>query len=288
MKILNRKYSKYNPNNKIWKNGLYTASLILLIFILFEPFGFRDKEISLKILLYPGYAFIAFIYSYLNFQIVRQIIKKKQTWKIIDEIKNILLSIILITFAVHLFTYSISEDMPITLEWFFRLLYHVSSIFLIKNIIEFFYYNYKSTAINNKLLKSQNEISNQKLNDSEMQKKEIILISLEKEQIKISRNKIIFIQAASNYLIFYLREDDKKINKIIKRGRLHKIENDLSPFSEFVRCHRAFIINLNQSARLKGNMKNSRIIFQDVETEIPVSRTFYRTLKENLEKITLS
>ena len=287
MDFINKEYSKYSLDNKIWKNGLFSAILLLLIFILFQPFGFRDKDIELKVVLFPGYALLAYMYSYLNFHIVRHIIKKKKTWTLKDELRSVLINIILLTIAVHLFTYWITSDMPLTIQWYFKLLYHVASLLLVLGIIEFFYYNNKLANINNKQLNLQYEISKQKLKDAKGQKKDVISISLEKEQIEINRNKIVYIQSVSNYLEFYLREPDGKIYKITKRGRLHKTEKDLSPFSEFFRCHRAFIINLKQSVHLKGNMKNARVVLEGVPEEIPVSRTFYKSLKKHIEKITL-
>jgi LytTr DNA-binding domain len=288
MNFINKEYSKYDPYNRIWKNGLLSAIIVLLIFILFQPFGFKDKDTELKLVLFPGYALFAYMHSFFNFHLVRYILKKKKAWTLADELLNFLISMVLLTIVIHLFTSWTTGDMPLTFKWYFKLLYHVASLFLVIGIIEFFYYNNKSTNYNNKQLSSHYEIAKQQLNDAKGQNKAVISISLEKEKIEINKNKILYIQSISNYLEFYLREPDGKINKITKRGRLHKVEKDLASFSEFFRCHRAFIINLNQSVQLKGNMKNARVVFEGEPEEIPVSRTLYKTLKEHIEKITLS
>jgi len=288
MDFLNREFSKYDRENKIWKNGLFSAIVILLIFLLFQPFGFRDKDLELKVVLFPGYALFAYLHAYFNFHIVRHILKKKKIWTLGDELISFLAATILLTIAVHIFTYFITSDMPLTIHWFFKLLYHVASIFLIIGVIEFFYYNNRSARIHNKELSSQYEIVKQRLDATKKKNKDVISISLEKEKIEINRNKIIYIQSIGNYLKFCLCEPEAKMYKITKRGRLHTVEKELAPLPEFFRCHRAFIINLKRAAYLKGNMKNARVVFDGETEEIPVSRSFYKTLKDQLEMTVLS
>ena len=288
MDFFNKEYAKYNPHNKSWKHSIFSAIVTFLLFLLFQPFGFKDKEVALKVVLFPGYSLLAFIYTYLNFLIVRQILKKKKKWTLSDELICLLIGIMLLTIAVHLFSYFIAGDMPLTFHWYFKLLCYVASFFLVISIIEFFYYNNKSARINNKKLRMQYELVKQKQDDTEKQNKDIISIYLEKEQMEINKNKIIYIKSVGNYLEFCLRGPDGKINKITKRGRLHNAEKNLLSYSEFFRCHRAFIINLKQVINLRGNVKNARVVFDSNTEKIPVSRSLYKALKEQLEKINLS
>jgi DNA-binding LytR/AlgR family response regulator len=164
-------------------------------------------------------------------------------------------------------------------------LYHVASLYLFVGIIEVFYYNHKTASIANKHIHSNFELARQKLDSV---KTEIIHISLEHEQIEIARNKLVYIQSMGNYLQFCLREPNGDINKITKRGRLQSTEKDLTAYSEFIRCHRAFIVNLQQPASLKGNIKNAKIIFEGELEKIPVSRTKYKSLKKRLEQVALT
>lgn len=288
MDFLNIEYTKYDSENKAWKNSLFSAIVLLLVFLLFQPFGFRDKDLALKAVLFPGYALFAFMYSYFNFRIVRHILKKKKKWTLKNELIYFLISMLVLSFAVHLFSCWVSSDLPISFKWYFKLLYHVSCLFLLISIIEFFYHNNRAAGINTRKLTTQYKKVKYKLEVTKKQDQELILISLEKEQMEINRNKIVYIQSMGNYLEFYLRESNREIIKITKRGRLHLVEKDLAPFSEFFKCHRAFIINLKQAIQLKGNIKNARVVFEGNPREIPVSRSLFKTLKEQLEKIRLT
>lgn len=288
MKFFNIEYSKYDHDNRAWINGLFPAIIVLLIFLLFQPFGFRDKNAELKVVLYSGYVFIAYLNSYLNFRIIRHILKKKKKWLLKDELISFIISVFVVTFLVHLFSWKITGDLPLSFQWYFKLLYHVASLFFVIGIIEFNFYNYRTASRNSKHLSSKYETVKHKLEVVKKQDEEFIIVSLEKEQIEINRNKIVYIESVGNYLEFHLCESNGEIYKLIKRGRLHQAEKDLASYAEFFKCHRAFIINLKKAIYLKGNIKNARVIFTDLKDEIPVSRSRYKNLKQQLEKIILS
>lgn len=286
MKFLNKEYIKYHPDHKPWKNGLFLAAIVLSIFILFQPFGFRDKDFELKLILFPAYLLLAYFYSIANFFIVRHILKSKKIWTVKNELISFAIGILLFTFLVHLFSYWITGDMPLNLYWYFRLLYHVSSLFLIIAVIEFLYYSNESADIKIEHLSTRVQLVSQQLDSVKKESDfEKVTIFLEKESIDINRNKIIFIKSIGNYLEFYFHETNGQINKLLKRGRIHQAEKDLETFPEFLRCHRAFIVNLKQAKQIKGNSKNARLVFDPKLEEIPVSRSHFKTLKEQLDKI---
>jgi hypothetical protein len=286
MKLLNFGYSKYLSAHKPWKNGLFSAAIVLFVFLLFQPFGFRNKELELKLILFPLYSLMAFLYSISNFFIVRQILKKKKIWFVKNEILNFLIGMLPVTFIVHLLSCWITGDMPFNLYWYLKLLYHVASLFLVIAIVEFLYYNNKSADNKIQQLSSQVQLILQQFVDKKQSSdSETISISLEKDSIDIKRNKLFYIKSIGNYLEFYFRENDGEIKKLIKRGRIHHAEKDLEAFPEFLRCHRAFIINLKQVKLIKGNSKNAKLVFDQKLEEIPVSRSQFKPLKELLNQI---
>lgn len=288
LKLLDKEYHKYDPGHKAWKNGLFATGIVLFIFLLFQPFGFKDKDTGLKLVLYPCYSFFAFLFSQYNFYIVRRILKTRKIWTLRNEVFYFIINLFLITLVIHVFTYIITGDLPFNLYWYIKLMCQISGIYLIHVIIEIFYYNNKTTSINNILLNKQIEHSRQNLEKITKQNTEITSITLEKEVMEINRNKIIYIQSMGNYLMFLLQDQDGKINRITKRGQVQQADKDLSPFPEFFRCHRAYIVNLKYALNLKGNVKNARIILEGIPEKIPVSRSLYKNLKIHLDKLNLS
>ena len=287
MDFLQKEYTKYHSNNKSWKNGLFAAVLVLLLFILFQPFGFGDKNIALKIYLYPSYSFLTFLYTISGFYLIRKILLKKKKWMVINEAVYLVISLVPFTFMVHVLSYWITEDMPFNFYWYLKLFYHVFSLFLVIASIEFLFYFNKSFIQRIEKLSAHNQVITQKI-DGEInaKKREKISFLLENETVDINRNKVLLIQSSGNYLEFYLLGDGDKIKKLVKRGRLHQAENDIEGYSEFFKCHRAYIVNLRFVEKIKGNSKNARVIFNINLKEIPVSRTAFKNLREKLDKIT--
>ena len=286
MKFPDKEYTKYHSDNKPWESGILWAAIVLFIFLLFQPFGFRDKDKELKLVLFPAYSLLAYFFSVSNFFIVRRILKLKKLWTLKNEFLYILADVFPATLLVHLLSYWATGDMPFNLYWYVKLLYHVSSLFMIIGVIEFLYYTNKSSDSRVEHLSSQIKLVSQQLHCVKKESDtETVLITLENDSIHINRNKTIFIKSISNYLEFYFRETDGQIKKLIKRGRIHLVEKDLEPIPEFLRCHRAFIVNLKQAKQIKGSSKNARLVFVQKLEEIPVSRTKFKTLKELLDKI---
>jgi hypothetical protein len=286
MKFLNKEYAKYHPAHEPWKNGLFSATVVLFIFLLFQPFGFGDKDLVLKLILFPVYSLLAYFYSIADFFIVRHILKSKKRWSVKNELLSFAIGMLLFTFLVHLLSSWFTGDMPLNLYWYFKLLYHVSSLFLIIAVIEFLYYSNKSADIKIEHLSSRVQLVSRQLNSIKKESDfETVSISLEKDSIDINRNKMVLIKSIGNYLEFYFRESNGQIKKFVKRGRMHQAEKVLEAFPEFLRCHRAFIINLKQAKQIKGNSKNARLVFDQKLEEIPVSRSQFKSLKEQLDKI---
>ena len=286
MKLLNKEYTKYYPGHEPWKNGLFSAVIVLFIFLLFQPFGLGEKDLGLKLILFPVYSLLAYFYSIVSFFIIRHILKSKTIWFVKNELLSFAIGMLSFTLLIHLLTSWFTGDMPLNLHWYFTLLYHVASLFLIIAVVEFLYYSNKSADIKIEQLSSRVQLVSEQLDSVKKESDiETISISLEKDSIEINRNKIVFIKSIGNYLEFYLRESNGNIKKLIKRGRMHHAENDLEAFPEFLRCHRAFIINLKQAKQIKGNSKNARLVFHQELEEIPVSRSQFKILKEQLDKI---
>lgn len=286
MIFLNKEYTKYHSVYKAWKNGLFLATVVLFIFLLLQPFGFRDKEPGLKLILFPVYSLLAYFYSITNFFIVRYILKSKKKWTVKNELLSLATGVLLLTFLIHLVSSRIAGDMPLNLHWYFKLLYHVLSLFMITTIIEFLYYSNKFSGNKVEVLFSQIQLVSQQLSCVKQESGfETVSVSLEKDSIDINRNKIVFIKSIGNYLEFYFHDTNGQIKKLIKRGRIHQAEKDLEAFPEFLRCHRAFIINLKQAKQIKGNSKSARLVFDQKLEEIPVSRSQFKILKEKLDKI---
>lgn len=91
-----------------------------------------------------------------------------------------------------------------------------------------------------------------------------------KEVLQLHPEVILYLKADSNYVdLHYLQEG--ALQKVIVRNRLKALHEQL-PGSEFLPCHRSFIVNRNHILKVEGNARSLEIILKHHQIRIPVSR----------------
>jgi len=110
----------------------------------------------------------------------------------------------------------------------------------------------------------------------------ITLTGTTKEQVKASIGNILYIEAADNYMDVYYLEENKVSHKLL-RSTIKQIEEQLKSYPSFVRCHRAYIVNIDQITNIEGNAQGYKLKLQNTPKEIPVSRTYMQTLRDRIK-----
>ncbi|MHC1705998.1 MAG: LytTR family DNA-binding domain-containing protein [Bacteroidales bacterium] len=101
------------------------------------------------------------------------------------------------------------------------------------------------------------------------------------EELSLVIADVVFVKSADNYVeIIYKQEDS--IKKKLIRQTLKNIELQLKPYSNFIRCHRMYIVNTHFIDKLNRNFSNHWLILKGHEEQIPVSRQYFLKLKEKL------
>lgn len=101
------------------------------------------------------------------------------------------------------------------------------------------------------------------------------------ETLRLDAAQILYLSAADNYVQVYYLENDALKSRIL-RGTMKKMEDALSAFPRFFRCHRTYIVNLDQVSRVSGNAQGYRLHLDGVEASVPVSRNLNETVREKL------
>ena len=71
------------------------------------------------------------------------------------------------------------------------------------------------------------------------------------------------------------------------RATIKQMEDKLQQYPSVIKCHRAFLVNLNNIKSVKGNSQGYRLVFDGTEEEVPVSRAYTKELKEQIEQSSL-
>lgn len=95
--------------------------------------------------------------------------------------------------------------------------------------------------------------------------------------LRLWASQLYLVEAEGNYVMVYWKEKDGKMEKTLIRLPIGKVENLLSPFAHFFRCHRSYIINLEEVRSIEGNSitgnaRGLQIKLTTLHKEIPVAR----------------
>ncbi|MBA7540322.1 hypothetical protein ES705_32618 [subsurface metagenome] len=101
------------------------------------------------------------------------------------------------------------------------------------------------------------------------------------ENLNLLIADIAFIKSADNYVEIVYKEGDDFKKKLI-RNTLKNIEQQIKPYSNFIRCHRICIVSTHYIEKLNKNYNNHWLTIKGNNEQIPVSRQYLLKLKEIL------
>ena len=95
---------------------------------------------------------------------------------------------------------------------------------------------------------------------------------------------LVYIEAVGNYVKVYQLLDGKIKNDML-RATLKQIEEQLSAYPMMVRCHRAFIVNLEQVEQIISHTGTTQLVMKNCHDTIPVSRSNMAQIKAAIKDL---
>lgn len=92
------------------------------------------------------------------------------------------------------------------------------------------------------------------------------------EKISLLRNELIYIEAEDNYTGITYFQKGIPVKRLL-RSSLSRIESQ-QHVPSVVRCHRSFLVNLDQVERVSGNAQGYRFCIRGTQIEVPVGRKY--------------
>lgn len=278
-----KKYLKqpYPQITNKWRLTI-TISLFITAFLLFfQPFGLSAYKSSYKALVVCGYGGVTFAILIINFFVIKRIFKKWfADWSILKQI--IWLSWIIFTIGTGNYFYSsiiFSGFAGIKGFIIFQLFTIIIGVFPVV-IVTLVSHNIKLS----RNLKFAGEISNllaAKSTGTQAEETVILVADNKTDKIEVELSSLLYIESVGNYIqVAYYQES--KVNKLLLRGTIKRIESETVQYPSLVKCHRAFIVNINHVESAKGNSQELKLTLKNIDVEIPVSRNHAQKFKNSL------
>ncbi len=276
----------FNPTIKFkLKISFYHGLFIFLFLYIFKPFYIIEFEvIVLKYTL--GIGIVAFLATFIVLYIPALIFKKyfnEDNWTIG---RNLFLMTIGITFiGILLWYFGEMYKEPYHLRKL-TLLQFLSYTFLISLIPLTFFVFINEKSVRERREKKVLEIKEIKrykeLNNSKKLTKEITIKSDNaKEKITFNIDDLVYITSQGNYASFFLKDDNDLKEKIL-RVTLIKIVTELKDYSNVIKCHKRYIVNINYINDISGNARGYLLKSEFISFNIPVSRKFSKQSLQSL------
>ena len=110
----------------------------------------------------------------------------------------------------------------------------------------------------------------------------ILLQGSTSESVSLQISDLLYIEAVGNYVkVYYLQEGE--VHHDTLRATSKQMEMDLQAYPRIVRCHRAFLVNLQQVERIVSQSGSMQLIIKHCNDSIPVSRSNMAQVKEAIK-----
>ena len=113
------------------------------------------------------------------------------------------------------------------------------------------------------------------------QNSQITLEGTTNEHVTLEISNLLYIEAVGNYVkVCQLQDND--VHTHMLRATMKQMEDVLQAYPMIVRCHRAFMVNLNQVEQISSNSRAMQLMIRHTHDAIPASRSNVNKLKELL------
>ena len=270
---------------------------IFFILYVFQPFGLSLLPSSTQLPIIAGYGVVCFVIQFLNrFLLVYLLPKifKEANWKVYKEIIWYCYNILTVALANFVYSYWLGIY-DFSLPDFLRILTITFLVALLPlSLIAVLRYNYLLNKHLKQLVELNQELQKyhtlylpkhptEEVLSQSLTPIQVLLPSEEKNgNLWLAISELLFVKADDNYLeVFYIQ--DAKIKKSVLRNTLKNIEVILENHEEIFRCHRSYLVNLQNVKNITGNSQGYRLSFANVDFEVPVARSFAKELKEKMQ-----
>lgn len=275
------------PSKEYYAAWIYSLSTGIFIYVflkLFRPFGFSHLDTARLDPLLLGYAMIGFLLVLVNHFIFGPMVNRRYPdegalfrrtlWPLWITLTIVVANVYFTRWYFVKTGISSSGRVNVPAVVTGSLALGILCIVLIELVDQNLRLkrNLRTVAAVNEKLRAHLDIAESRAEDDDGRPIELVAQN-EKDIFRRSLSQIQFLVAEENYVAVHFFEEKAKRELI--RSSLSRLEKQLEPFRPILfRCHRRYIVNINHIASLSGNAQGFRLMLENSEEVIPVSRRY--------------
>ncbi len=281
-----------------YRDKFIAAMLGIMFFIVFQPFEFPDGWMRyVTIVLFTLISMIVVLTSELIVQFLFRLPHDlSKGWDYLIKRNRIFVpvNVTLLTFSIATLFWLMDTEKRTDYFSLSSLSYLVLCLLCI-SIMQSLYWRsiYNSRILAGELEEAQRingilqererlrKIYDQKKDETPVERN-ICIQGTTKELLEVSIDQLLFVESSGNYVsVHYIKGEKLAIAEI--RTSMKEVESLLEPYPQFMRCHRAFMVNLDFVVDVDRRTSGFLLSLRDCQSKVPVSKSFQQEVKMRLQ-----
>lgn len=283
VKLLGQPYPSEESPLRQWRKAAYIGLFVGLFLLMFQPFGLDRWETPGKTLKLAGFGLITFLVTGLHFTVWPRLFPRQFSnahWTVGREIALVLTNILLIAIVNRLYLTWLLHDVTRVSSW--------PSMILLTFLIGLFPTVAAVLASYIVQLRRYTQLATDLPTHAPAPPMAGIPASVltltaenEKETLKLPPADLFYIESSDNYCTVVYRQNGQA-DKVLLRSSLSRLEGQINR-PDIVRCHRSYVVNLDQVERVTGNAQGYKLHLANGQFTVPVARQYNESLVAQLK-----
>lgn len=281
-KYFQRPYPLVSEAKEKWWISTKIGLFIFVFLYGFKPFSLHANPNALPIT--AGYGIIAFTFTALFFFLVPLLFPKyfqEDSWTVKKELIYKVSPVFFIGLANTFYSMWIH-----VLDSFWQSFFFFEICTLAIGVFPLMYFIYIIERRSDKRYREISEemtIPIQDINEPPRSGNSISLKAYnEVVDLVVQAEKVYYIKSSSNY-VEVIHVNDEKVRSTLIRNTISDLAQQLQAYTQFYKCHKSYIVNVNHINKISGNARGLKIHLLNIDVTIPVSRSKSDDFKELLD-----
>lgn len=253
---------------------------VFLFVLFFQPFTLNKFDFNNSLLFVAGLGAIVFVFVVLVRVVFPWLIQKYDRGDNETIFSSFMSGFIIFILSATAFAFYLHYVGAVDITVYN--LFKVALICLSPPVALRLYDAYKELKLQNESLLKDVEIAEkqvEKFVEDDLNKSIEFISGYNAENLNLLIADIAFIKSADNYVEIAYNEDGVFRKKLL-RNTLKNIEQQLTPYKSFLRCHRICIVNTHHIEKLTKDVNNHWLTIKGFDGQIPVSRQYLLKFKD--------
>ncbi|MDR1343864.1 MAG: LytTR family transcriptional regulator [Tannerellaceae bacterium] len=270
-----------------WKAIIVVSLSIFAILVVFQPFGIESIDAGKKIWALAGYAVVTALVMGVQYYLPPLLFPRyhnERRWTVGKHIVSNIVTLMLIATGNMIYGYVFNITWQrIDIEVFLSALLITVAVGIFPIVLTTILQQNRFLSISLREAAQLNDSLGVRQSGND---KVISLSGTGKDDLlEISVLQLLYMEACGNYVKVYYLKNNTPAQKML-RSTIKQMEDQADSHPFIIKCHRAFLVNLEAVQQMNGNSQGYRLRLNGSEDEVPVSRAYTSAVKTKIRQLT--